>query len=135
MNGPRTCLPGVRGHATRWVLGGLLVLGATLVGAAEPCGKPEALPGAVVDGATATAEQMGQGLDLLNEYLASGKAFQACLDKHQGTDRSHDFRWDEMQNDMERTAALYNREVRCYKQRSDLAQGGQATSAAAAKLW
>lgn len=121
MNQPGTHSLSARGRIAGLVLGSLLALSAVTAAAQNDCDKPQA-PLVPVDGATASAVQMQQAQQTLRGYMANGEAYQACLKGSNLAARRLEELHDELLNDMERLAALYNREVRRYRRRSDVAR-------------
>lgn len=116
------------------MIGGFLVAGLLMAGAAQAdCVYPKA-PANNPDGRTATKEEMVAGMKAIKEYNAAVAAYQNCLDQESNTrvealgpNASKDQvdqikaiyqkRMDAAAQELESNATLFNEQVKVYKAR------------------
>lgn len=98
--------------------------------AADSCVKPKCPSGeGLVNGDTATVDQITKVRQTFTTYMADAKNYQSCLVASGLAERFLSAKHDEIQNEMEHAAAVFNRELRRFKQRRDVAVGAETPAA------
>ena len=77
---------------------------------AASCNKP-AFSGNIPDGGSATEVQMASTRDQINQFVSASEAYIGCI----GSDKSSERLRNETIDEMEKVAAVFNRELRKYK--------------------
>ncbi len=88
--------------------------------ACEELPNPREFP--LADGKTATSDEMRINNKAVNDYVAAGKAFIECLEGLVESKEIDGYQARKLRNktidDMERLAALFNRQLRIFKRRN-----------------
>jgi CTP-dependent riboflavin kinase len=83
---------------------------------------PDPIEISSIDGKTATEAQMSSSQKATNEYVDAGKSAIACLEKLEDSRKISRSKAGKLRNNlidqMEKAAALYNRQLRDYKRRN-----------------
>ncbi|MFA5677479.1 MAG: hypothetical protein WC953_03595 [Pseudomonas sp.] len=91
-------------------------LAAALIAApalASSCDKP-AFSATIPDGSSASQEEMTATHNKINQFVSASEAYISCLGSARSTERMRN----EMIDEMERVAAVFNRELRKYRRSS-----------------
>ena len=86
----------------------------------EELPDPKEFP--LVDGKIATSDEMRRNNKTVNEYVTAGKAYIECLQELEDSKEIDKYRAWKLRNkaidDMEKLAALFNRQLRIFKRRN-----------------